>query len=198
MKPVKYKLLLLLTVALIPGSILAGMVDYKPQVDISFGTFNYLFIKSDLKNLSEFKKPEQGVYLGGYISMISPMIKFFFDSSKCISIYELGIATNLIENSSSILITVPFSAAVGYPLKITKKLKIIPFSGIGFSLTYLDFENVLSPLHFYLLTGLEVRRKILKNSYFRIKCDVGILYSGRLDSSTFYFIRTRFPIPFLP
>lgn len=199
MRLLKYQILLPITLfVLLPIISGAEITEYRPQVDISVGSFNYLFNKSDLRDLPGFRKPDMGIYLGGYISMVSPLMKLFSDSSKYVSIYEFGIATNPVENSSSILVTMPVSGVVGYPLRVTKKIKFIPFLGGGFSIVHYNFNEVFSPIHFYLITGFEIRRKMLKKSYLRIKCDGGIIYSGRVNSSTFYFIRTRFPIPFLP
>jgi len=172
--------------------------NYKPEVDISTGIYNFFFNPDDKLNDQPVPELYTGVYLGGYLNLQSPIFSFFFDTDKIHSIYEAGVALNSINGGSSLAFSIPLIVNLGYMVNITQRFGIIPLLGSGFIFIDLSREYTFSPIHYLLSTGLEIRYRLWDRTYLKLKADLGIIFVSELSSGYTYFLKVRLPLPFIP
>ena len=174
----------------------ADLLEYDPEVDISLGTFSY-FLGED-QNGPNIKT---GPYLGGYLSMKSPIFSYFFSSENVYNIFEAGFSLNEIEEPSDkyYLLNFPFSVDFAYGISVSPKFSILPFVGAGFGAivnTRYGAEGV--PLYTFVKTGVEIRYLMWDKTHLRVKIDYGISFINEVETGFVPFLRVRFPIPFIP
>ncbi len=178
------------------GGAFSDVLAYDPEIDISLGTFSYLM--GGEQNAPNIKT---GPYLGGYLSMKSPIFTYFFNSENVYNIFEAGFSVNEIEEQSAkfYLVNVPISVDFAYRIPVLPKFSILPFVGVGLGLSFNSGGgNDGPPLYTFIKTGVEIRYLLWDETHLRVKVDYGIAFVNEVESGIIPFLRVRFPIPFIP
>jgi len=175
-----------------------GIINYKPEVDISSGSYSFFFSQNEKLNGQPAPTLDTGVYAGGYLNLQSPLFSFFFDTEKIHSIYEAGFALNRINGSSAFALSIPVSANLGYMINFTPRFGLIPFLGTGFAFIHLGDEYSFFPVHYFLCTGLEIKYRLWERTFLKLKADVGVIFASEISTGYAYFFKLRFPFPFIP
>lgn len=187
-----------LTVLLIFSSMpaFADILTYDPEIDMVLGTFS--FFGGPEKNMPPIKT---GPYLGGYLSMKSPIFTYFFNTENVYNFFEVGCSVNEIEEQygSSYIVNVPISVDFAYKIPILPKFSILPFVGFGLGLNFGPRqEGEGLPLYPFIKTGIELRYLMWKGTHMRVKVDYGVAFVNEVETGVIPFLRVRFPIPFIP
>jgi len=178
------------------GGAFSDILAYDPEVDISLGTFSYLM--GEEQNAPSIKT---GPYLGGYLSMKSPIFTYFFNSENVYNIFEAGFSVNEIEEQSSTyyLVNIPISVDFAYRIPVLPKFSILPFVGVGLGLSFNSGGgNTGPPIYTFIKTGVEIRYLMWKDTHLKVKVDYGIAFVNETETGFVPFLRVRFPIPFIP
>lgn len=174
----------------------ADILEYDPEVDISLGTFS--FLGGDDQNAPDI---QTGPYLGGYVSMKSPIFTYFFGSENVYNIFEAGLSVNEIRDQygSIYMVTIPASVDFAYRITVLPKFSILPFVGLGLGFTVNTGQQEEGPtLYPFIKTGVEIRYLLWEGTHLRFKVDYGIAFVNQVETGFIPFLRVRFPIPFIP
>jgi hypothetical protein len=184
-----------LFVALPAGRAAYGALsDYEPDIDVSAGTFNYFFNEGD-------GAPDiaTGVFFSGYLSMKSPFFTFFFNTKNFYSTYEAGVAYNRVRSDEYYVLSIPATVDLSYRIPLSRRLSVYPFVGTGLDAVDNRY-NGTDNWNFYLLFdgGLEFKYGLWRDTYLKLKVTYGVVFVDTLTSGYAYFLRVRFPVPFIP
>ena len=179
-----------------PSRSSAEITSYDPELDIALGTFSYLI--EDMPHMPDFRT---GPYIGGYLSMKSPIFVTFFDTENVYNFFEAGFAINELveENGSFYMVNIPFSVDFAYRVPLFDRFSILPFIGLGLGLSFGTHEGGSGPpIYLFFKTGLELRYLLWDGTHMRAKIDYGVALVDEIESGVMPFLRVRFPIPFIP
>ena len=172
------------------------ILEYDPEVDISLGTFSYLMGNSD--NAPDIMT---GPYIGGYLSMKSPIFTYFFNSENVYNFFEVGCAVNEVRDQygSFYIVNIPLSVDFAYRISVFPKFSILPFVGVGMGFSFgTGIDEGGPPVYPFVKTGIEIRYMMWKGTHLRMKVDYGLALVNEVETGFIPFLRVRFPIPFIP
>jgi hypothetical protein len=168
--------------------------DYEPDIDVSVGTFNYLFNEGD-------SVPDigTGMFFSGYLSMKSPLFTFFFNTKNIYSTYEAGFVYNKGVSDDVYLISIPATVELSYRIPLSRRFSLHPFVGTGIdTVKSPDDGNVDWNVYYLLDGGLEIKYKIWQDTFLKLKFTYGMVFVDSLTSGYAHYIKVRFPVPFIP
>ena len=180
----------------LPAASHADIIAYDPELDIVLGTFSYL--TGDEPDAPDFRT---GPYIGGYLSMKSPIFVYFFDTENVYNIFEAGFAVNEIVESgkSYYMVNIPVSVDFAYRIPLFSRFSVLPFVGLGLGLSLgMAGGDDGPPIYPFFKTGVELRYLLWDGTHMRIKIDYGVALVNEVETGVIPFLRVRIPIPFLP
>ncbi|MBN2322607.1 MAG: hypothetical protein JXQ30_02635 [Spirochaetes bacterium] len=186
----------ILLLASVPSASSADIIAYDPELDIAFGTFSYLM--DDEPHMPDFRT---GLYLGGYLSMKSPIFVYFFEAENVYNIFEAGFAVNEIvePDRSFYMVNIPVSVDFAYRIPLFSRFSVLPFVGLGLGLSIgTGREGEGPPIYPFFKTGVELRYLLWDGTHMRIKIDYGVALVNEVEAGVMPFLRVRIPIPFIP
>jgi hypothetical protein len=173
------------------------------DVDISMGTFNYFFNPSDRafeesqgRTLPEI---DTGIYFGAYLSARSKLFTFFFNTKNFYSMYEAGVALNMIGKEETFVLSIPLTVDLAYRVPVSKRVAIFPFAGTGIDFVRTSENDRYTWQFYYLIEmGIELKYSVWRNTYLKFRINYGLIFIDNLESGYMHTLKVRFPVPFLP
>ena len=173
---------------------LGALSDYNPDIDVSAGTFNYLFNEGD-----DVPDMGTGIFFSGYLSMKSPLFTFFFNSKNIYSTYEAGLVYNEAKSQDVYLISIPATVELSYRIPLFRRWSIHPFVGTGLDTVRGPGNGAAEWDVYYLLDGgLEIKYGLWQDTFLKLKITYGMVFVDSLTSGYAHYIRVRLPVPFIP
>jgi hypothetical protein len=173
------------------------------DVDIALGTFNYFFNYSD----REYEEAQgrtlpdigTGIYFGAYMSSRSRLFTFFFNARNFYSIYEAGVALNMIQDTDSFALSVPLTYDLAYRLRVGRKSALYPFAGTGVNVVRTKQTDGYDwQLYFLVEMGAELKYALWTNTNLKFRATYGLMFIDNVPSGFMHVLKVRFPVPFLP
>jgi len=179
------------------------IIDLDRDVDISIGTFNYFFNPSDraLEEAQGRSLPEiqTGLYFGAYMSTKSRLFTFFFNTKNVYSMYEAGVALNMIGDQDSLALSFPLTFDLAYRIPLSKRFALFPFAGTGVNFVRTEEGDEYNWQLYYLLeVGSELKYFLWRDTYLKLRITYALMFVDNLESGYMHVIKVRFPVPFIP